>query len=59
VGGKSRYNLRRCMALRFISASAQHRFIPLCYALPSKGEPRGEQRMWGTLQGCTLVTGVS
>jgi hypothetical protein len=33
------------MALRFVSASAQDRFIPLCYVLSSKGERQGEQRM--------------
>jgi hypothetical protein len=32
------------MALRFVSTSAQDGFIPLCYALHSKGERRGEQR---------------
>ncbi len=31
------------MALRFVSASAQNRFIPGCYALQCKGEQRGEQ----------------
>ena len=44
------------MVLRFVSASAQHRLsiASYRYAAQSKGERRGEQRMWGTPEGVRL-----
>src|SRR6266516_1315127 len=55
VGRNIRYNLKRCMTVRFGSDLAQDRFIPLWYALSCRGIGQTEEAGRGQSLECTLA----